>query len=245
VEQVGLTTGTVNYLIGDALGSVRGIINAAGTLAATTYYDAWGNPEVSAGLTSYTPFGFAGAYTDPTGLIYLIGRYYEPSTGQFLSVDPDFSETSQSYGYASDDPVNVTDPTGQDSIYEVALRRNCNKTQCAWGRRNCSGNRCSINWWITFRRQFRYAFFTKLSWQLYIDNWPVDGGSYSHAEYGYYWFHSSWGSPNKDKARGYYECWWVLSCYTRPTSSIELTVESPFTGINGDQGIYYGAVGWN
>jgi RHS repeat-associated protein len=33
----------------------------------------------------YHPFGFAGGYTDPTDLIYLIHRYYDPSTGQFIS----------------------------------------------------------------------------------------------------------------------------------------------------------------
>lgn len=37
------------------------------------------------GLTATTPFGFAGGYTDPTDLIYLIHRYYDPSTGQFIS----------------------------------------------------------------------------------------------------------------------------------------------------------------
>ena len=39
-----------------------------GSLTASTSYDAWGNPETTGGLTAYTPFGFAGGYTDPTGL---------------------------------------------------------------------------------------------------------------------------------------------------------------------------------
>lgn len=38
------------------------------------FYDAWGSPETTGGLTSYTSFGFAGGYTDPTGLVYLINR---------------------------------------------------------------------------------------------------------------------------------------------------------------------------
>ena len=79
---------------------------------ASTSYDAWGNPETSGGLTSSTPFGFAGGYTDPTGLIYLIGRYYDPATGQFLSVDPLVAETGQPYAYAGSDPVNESDPNG-------------------------------------------------------------------------------------------------------------------------------------
>jgi hypothetical protein len=35
---------------------------------------AWGNPQTAHGLTSATPYGFAGGYTDPTGLVYLLHR---------------------------------------------------------------------------------------------------------------------------------------------------------------------------
>jgi RHS repeat-associated protein len=102
----------VQYLVADALGSVRGIVSSSGSLTASTSYDAWGNPEATGGLTSYTPFGFAGGYTDPSGLLYLIGRYYDPATGQFLSVDPLVDETGQPYAYTGDDPVNRVDPSG-------------------------------------------------------------------------------------------------------------------------------------
>ena len=47
---------------------------------------------------------------DPRGAC--VARYYDPSTGQFLSVDPDLAETGQPYAYAGDDPVNLTDPLG-------------------------------------------------------------------------------------------------------------------------------------
>ena len=104
-EQVNLATGTVTYLITDALGSVRGTVSS-GTLTGTTSYDAWGNPQTSGGLTATTPFGYAGGYTDPNGLIYLINRYYDPATGQFISVDPDLSQTHQPYAYTDDNPVS-------------------------------------------------------------------------------------------------------------------------------------------
>jgi RHS repeat-associated protein len=41
-----------------------------------------------------------------------VNRYYDPGTGQFLSVDPLVNLTEQPYQYAGDDPVNNTDPTG-------------------------------------------------------------------------------------------------------------------------------------
>lgn len=86
-EQVNLSTGAITYLVTDSLGSVRGTVNASGGLTGTCGYDAWGNPENSGGLRATTPFSYAGGYTDPTGLLYLINRYYDPNTGQFLSVD--------------------------------------------------------------------------------------------------------------------------------------------------------------
>ena len=67
-----------HYLVTDLLGSVRGTVSSTGTLTATTSYDAWGNPADSRRPHHHHPFGYAGGYTDPTGLIYLINRYYDP-----------------------------------------------------------------------------------------------------------------------------------------------------------------------
>ena len=41
-----------------------------------------------------------------------VARWYDPGTGEFMSVDPDLAETDQPYAYAGDDPVNETDPSG-------------------------------------------------------------------------------------------------------------------------------------
>jgi RHS repeat-associated protein len=110
-EQVNLSTGTVTYLVSDSLGSVRGVVSSSGSLSASTAYDAWGNAASS--LAAVTPFGFAGAYSDPTGLVYLIHRYYDPQTGQFLSVDPLVTVTGIPYSYTAGDPVNESDPSGR------------------------------------------------------------------------------------------------------------------------------------
>ena len=112
-EQVNLSTGAITYLVTDSLGSVRGTVNSSGALTGTAAYDAWGNPETTGGLSATTPFGYAGGYTDPTGLIYLLNRYYDPATGQFISVDPAIDQTFQPYEYASGNPVSRTDPTGE------------------------------------------------------------------------------------------------------------------------------------
>ena len=111
-EQINLSTGAPTYLVADALGSVRAVVGSTGSLTASTSYDAWGNPETSGGLSAETPVGFAGGYTDSTGLIYLMARYYDPGTGQFLSVDPLVDETGQPYSYVGGDPVNGSDANG-------------------------------------------------------------------------------------------------------------------------------------
>jgi len=112
-EQVNLSTGATTYLVTDSLGSVRGAVNSSGTLTGTTSYDAWGNPETTGGLTATTPFGYVGGYTDPTGLIYLLARYYDSATGQFTSLDPAVTMTLQPYSYADGDPISKSDPLGK------------------------------------------------------------------------------------------------------------------------------------
>ena len=46
----------------------------SGGPTASISYDAYSNPETTGGLTSYTPIGFAGGYTDPISLICLVHR---------------------------------------------------------------------------------------------------------------------------------------------------------------------------
>lgn len=49
---------------------------------------------------------------EPAPLTDLLARYYDPSTAQFLTVDPAVATTGQPYSYAGDSPVNNVDPTG-------------------------------------------------------------------------------------------------------------------------------------
>ena len=64
------------------------ITDAAGAVAGTHTYDAYGQPTGSTGAAT-TPFCFAGQYRDgESALIYLRARYYDPSSAQFLSRDP-------------------------------------------------------------------------------------------------------------------------------------------------------------
>ena len=80
-------------------------------------YTSYGVPCDSCSLS--TPFGFAGGYTDLTGLVYLVHRYYDSATAQFMTVDPAVAETRQPYSYANDDAVNDVDPLGLFSLNPI------------------------------------------------------------------------------------------------------------------------------
>lgn len=103
---------TVTWYHHDRVGSTRVLTNSSGAVTGTASYTPYG-VSTTTGLT--TPLGYTGAYADAdTSLIYLINRYYDPTTGQFLSVDPLVAETGQPYFYAGDNPVNAIDPNGLD-----------------------------------------------------------------------------------------------------------------------------------
>ncbi|MGN8244184.1 RHS repeat-associated core domain-containing protein [Cellulomonas soli] len=114
LEQVQTDDGTVDFLHTDLIGSVRSTTDATGQVTSDTDYDAYGRPQpvTDTATATITRFGYAGEYTDPTGLTYLRARYYDPQSAQFLSVDPLVDATTEPYSYAVANPLQLTDPTG-------------------------------------------------------------------------------------------------------------------------------------
>ena len=110
VEQVA-GNGTVLYYHHDQLGSTRLLTDANGAMAASYTFDANGNLTSQTGSTD-TRLRWAGEYQDATGLYYLSARYYDPITSQFLTRDPIDAVTRETYDYASNDPLNKTDASG-------------------------------------------------------------------------------------------------------------------------------------
>jgi RHS repeat-associated protein len=121
LSEVGSTAAT--QLLGDALGSLRGLADDTGTLVGTRSYESFGTPRTSSGASSL--FGFTGEPTDETGLVYLRARSLDPPTGRFISADsviPNASGTQgyNLYSYSANNPTTWTDPTGHfvgSSVY--------------------------------------------------------------------------------------------------------------------------------
>jgi len=129
-------TGGTAYFVHDGSGSTTALTDAAGTVTSRYRYNTAGLPASGNGPeTGYTWNG--AQYDATTGLYYLNDRYYDPSTGRFISEDPASAQyynppvgrwTHQGpqprvtapigynrYAYAGNDPVSLRDPSGDGS----------------------------------------------------------------------------------------------------------------------------------
>jgi RHS repeat-associated protein len=114
-------SGASDYL-SDALGGTVALASPAGALATQYTYEPFGN-TTSAGPASANPFQFTARANDGTGLYFYRARYYDPTTGRFLSEDPiRFAGGTNLYRYSDGDPVDETDPFGLTDI-EITVAR--------------------------------------------------------------------------------------------------------------------------
>ncbi len=89
------------------------------SVTAARVYDAFGNVVTSTGAWA-GPFGYAGGFgyqQDASGLKLLGHRYYDPSTGRFLTRDP-IKDGRNWYAYGAGEaaPTTITDPNGLEPV---------------------------------------------------------------------------------------------------------------------------------
>ena len=123
--------GPVFYYLRDGLGSVIALADSAGNLVGTVDY----NPFGAVRHTTIEPsdagpggdFRFRGEWLEAaTGLYHLRARDYDPTTGRFLTRDPEppdlrRPETAHPYVYAFSNPQLFSDPTGRFTVSEVNI----------------------------------------------------------------------------------------------------------------------------
>ena len=103
------------------MGWLRELTDSAGVAVGTADFAAFGTERATSGADSV--FGFAGEQSDPTGLQYLRARYYDPTTGTFLSTDPVTPGAGgvvgyNTYSYVGNNPTTWVDPSGSTSTIE-------------------------------------------------------------------------------------------------------------------------------
>jgi RHS repeat-associated protein len=115
--------GATGFYEQDGLGSVTSLTDSTGVLLNSYTYDSFGNPTA---LTSsvVNPYQFTGREYDlEIGLQYYRARYYDPTSGRFLSGDPiRFDGGINFYDYVKNNPLIRVDPTGlAQCVYTVRL----------------------------------------------------------------------------------------------------------------------------
>jgi len=103
----------------DALGNVRKVTDASGSVVVTFDVDGWGNAlpssvDIVPGGLAYRFVGALGVRLDTdTGLVYMRQRWYSPVFARFISWDPSNRAAGENlYEYAYSNPVVYIDPSG-------------------------------------------------------------------------------------------------------------------------------------
>ena len=117
------TTDTVSYLHTDHLGTPRRATNDAGNVVWSWDSDAFGTTAANEdpdndGMATIINLRFAGQYYDAeTALHYNYFRYYDPSTGRYVTSDPvGLLAGTNTYAYVGGNPLFYIDPYGLWSI---------------------------------------------------------------------------------------------------------------------------------
>ena len=109
IEQINQSTGDVYYLV-DTYAGVTATYNSSFSGVELQIYSPYGIDQT--GGQDITPLCYQAGYQFPNNLVYFINRVYDPTTGEFLTIDPMFDSTYQAYGYVGGDPVNGSDVNG-------------------------------------------------------------------------------------------------------------------------------------
>ena len=119
-------TGTGYWTLTDNLGSVRDVIDNTGTIKDSLQYDSFGNIDTSPELdpTYRGRYAYTGREFDvETQLQYNRARYYDATTGRWISQDPMGFDAGDSnlYRYVHNQPTQESDPSGLEVRIPLAF----------------------------------------------------------------------------------------------------------------------------
>ncbi len=142
------------YYLYNGHADVTALITRDGAVAATYYYDAFGNILESTGEVNNNIRYSGYQYDEETGLYYLNSRMYDPKTARFLQEDTYTGEANDPlslnrYTYCSNNPIIYWDPTGHswkdiENFFKAAAGK-VGKTAKAAGRRVKAVGKGAVN----------------------------------------------------------------------------------------------------
>jgi RHS repeat-associated protein len=111
---------TLNFLLGDHLGSTSLTTDSSGGRTAELRYYPWGGSRY-AYQTTPTTYRFTGQREAEIGLYYYGARFYDPALGRFISPDTMIPQQQGSqawdrYAYVNNNPVKYSGPSGTGRI---------------------------------------------------------------------------------------------------------------------------------
>ncbi len=123
--------GTLNYLLGDHLGSTSLTTDASGNVVSELRYKAWGEVRYSSGSMP-TAYQYTGqySYASDFGLLFYNARWYDPYLNHFTQPDtivpnPYNSQSYDRYSYVLNNPLRYIDPTGHKECADTDNQGNC------------------------------------------------------------------------------------------------------------------------
>jgi RHS repeat-associated protein len=128
-QSANTTSSNAFYYLHNQQNSITAVLDGTGAQTYHYSYDTYGTATATADVTGgqQSAFGFTGQYKDPalTGRLDLRDRILDTTTGRFTTRDPipppAGSANPSTYAYANNDPVNLSDPTGDCPLCISAL----------------------------------------------------------------------------------------------------------------------------
>ncbi|ROP44265.1 RHS repeat-associated core domain-containing protein [Streptomyces sp. PanSC9] len=122
----GVSGTKLNFLAGDHHGTSSLVVDAASYAVMKRYSTPFGASRGTKPISWPDDKTFLGKSTDDTtGLTHVGAREYDPTVGQFVSVDPqltlDQHQSLNGYAYANNTPVTSSDPSGEAACMDDGM----------------------------------------------------------------------------------------------------------------------------
>ena len=126
IDYVNEQNGEIYFYGNDTLGTPLILTDSNDVVVWEAVYKPFGEAEINPHSTVESNFRFKGQYYDnETGFHYNFHRYYEPSTGRYLTPDPiGLLGGINCYIYAENNSINTNDPYGLQGARFIELVKN-------------------------------------------------------------------------------------------------------------------------